>query len=61
MPCFPEIGRQLQLLDEIAPIVIDGELAIVDKESGPQFDRLRRRLLTKRPMNVQQGHAPIRR
>ena len=45
LPCFPEIGRELEQLEQLAPIALDGELVIVDADGKPQFDRLRRRLL----------------
>lgn len=38
--CFPEIGQQLRALP---PIVLDGELVVLDKTGRPRFDRLRRR------------------
>ena len=43
LPFFPEIGRELQILGDKAPIMLDGELVILDKNERPQRDRLRRR------------------
>ena len=43
LPFFPEVSRGLQLLHVMAPIALDGELVILDRNGRPQIDRLRRR------------------
>jgi len=50
---FPEIGRELQLLGDKAPIMLDGELVILDSKERPQRDRLRRRPSIKRAENIE--------
>jgi bifunctional non-homologous end joining protein LigD len=47
--CFPEI---VACLRELPDIVLDGELLVLDDEGKPDFERLRRRALLKKPISV---------
>lgn len=48
--CFPEIAACLRDLPNIA---LDGELIVLDSQGKPDFERLRRRALIKKSINVQ--------
>lgn len=48
--CFPEIGEQLR---ELPPLVLDGELVILDEKGHPQFGRLRRRFAMTRSATIE--------
>lgn len=48
--CFPEIVACLRDLPNIA---LDGELVVLDSQGKPDFERLRRRALIKKSINVQ--------
>ena len=50
--CFPEIVACLGALPEL---VLDGELVVLDERGKPQFERLRRRALLKKPTSVEQA------
>ena len=50
---FPEIGCELQVLGDKEPILLDGELVILDRNDRPQRDRLRRRPSIKRADNIE--------
>ena len=48
--CFPEI---VACLRELPHMVLDGELVVLDKQGKPDFERLRRRALITKSVNVQ--------
>ena len=50
--CFPEIVACLGALPEL---VLDGELVVLDERGKPQFERLRRRALLKKPTSIEQA------
>jgi bifunctional non-homologous end joining protein LigD len=53
---FPDIVRAILALPD--GVAIDGELVVVDQEGVPQFEKLARRALTSKPMQV--AHAAKR-
>ena len=48
--CFPEI---VACLRDLPHMVLDGELVVLDKQGKPDFERLRRRALIKKSLNVE--------